>query len=103
MNKKGFIFHFNNKNRASKNLSTLDSVVPAHLKAHDVYSYGAQTCLHSCEGFLPHLVITHTHTHMHRFCDYCDVQKELDMDFDKVQKEKPEAEVPVIPVSLLVK
>lgn len=40
---------------------------------------------------------------MHRFCDYCDVQKELDMDFDKVQKEKPEAEVPVIPVSLLVK
>lgn len=52
-------------------------------------SCGAQTCLHSCLGFLPHLVITHSHA---VFLCYCYVQKELDMDFDKGQEKEPETE-----------
>ena len=50
-------------------------------------SCGTQTCLHSCCGFLPHLVITHSR---HCFFCYCYVQKELDIDFDKVQERERE-------------
>ncbi len=66
-------------------------------------SCGAQTCLHSCWGFLPHLVITHSRA---GFLCYCSVQKELDIDFDKVQEKEPETEAPAVPVRharLLVK
>lgn len=58
-------------------------------------SYGTQTCLHSCWGFLPHLVITDSHAVL--LC-YCYVQKELDMDFDKLQEAEPKTEAPVVQV-----